>query len=219
MRRRLVGEKLRVYTARLASKQAELRMSSGPISGVPRSDRHDCHSRPAGALSRRLWPGLAAAARAGTDERRRARSRPAAGRGRQERRSINGRGRARHARREAPPAALARPLHRTLSLAGDGGAVCAAGRRRGHAAGADRGTPHDRFRVLARQRHPDRQLFHRHDRGGGGARAVERRAILPRHHAGRAHRRRSAQRRVSPHRLALRRLFRSGQDRRVALAA
>ena len=58
----------------------------------------------------------------------------------------------------------------------DRGAVRAAGRGRHHAGGADRGTAHDRFRFLARQREPDRQLFHRHDRGGGGARAVERAA-------------------------------------------
>ena len=85
---------------------------------------------------------------------------------------------------------------------------------RHHAGGADRGPAHDRFRVLARERQPDRQLFHRHDRGRGGARAGERGALLPRHHAGRAHRRRSAQRRVRPSHLALGRLLRSGQDRR-----
>src|SRR6266581_2524672 len=54
----------------------------------------------------------------------------------------------------AASAALARPLHRTLSLAGDCSVVCADGRRRRHAAGADRGAPHDRLRVLARQCQP-----------------------------------------------------------------
>ena len=45
---------------------------------------------------------------------------------------------------------------------------------------------------------PDRQLFHRDDRGRWRARAGERGALLPRDHARRAHRRRSAQRRVRP---------------------
>ena len=52
------------------------------------------------------------------------------------------------------------------------------------------------FGFSAKRGGADRQLFQRDDRGGGRARDLERAALLPRHHAGRAHRRRSARRRV-----------------------
>ncbi len=56
---------------------------------------------------------------------------------------------------------------RALSLAGIAALVRPGGRGAHHPGGADRGPAHDRFRLLARQRQPDRQLFHGADRGRG----------------------------------------------------
>ena len=107
--------------------------------------------------------------------------------------------------------ALPRPRARRARRAGRRGAD--------HADRADRGAAHDRFRLHRARRRADRQLLSGDDRRRGAARAGERIALLPRHHARRAHRRRFARRRVRASHLALRRLFRRGQDRRGDLAA
>ncbi len=121
----------------------------------------------------------------------------------------------------AQPAAarFAPSLCPTLPLAGGCGARRLDRSGADHLGRADCDPPHDRFRLHRARPRADRQVFPGDDRRRRGIGAVERAALLPRHHARRAHRRRSAQRRVRAPHLALQRLLRHREKRRTRLAA
>ena len=204
-------EKSRVYNPHVQQKQP----ANAPAPGLDNSRVSQtayksfrsgmiASGKPSGHCRRLPWNG-SAEARPGRDERRRTR-RPREG-GRKGRAQPPARwlrpSRRRQAEVKLRPLRAARPLCGALSRHAIAALCALAGRGARDAGGAARGAPHDRLRLLARERQPDRQLFRRDDRGRGRARAGERGALLPRHHARRAHRRRSAQRGVRPPHLAL----------------
>ena len=89
-----------------------------------------------------------------------------------------------------------------------------------HAGGADRGPPHDRFRLLARERQPDRQLFRGDDRRSWPcSRSRARRAFISSPRSASASSPICAEGVFRHLGLALLRLLRRGQDRRADLAA